>query len=608
MVVVGRDMIFNMEIKDIIIKILPTLNNFISQNKKRHDAVLEFIAKFDTDNIDGIEDKDFEKFIAGNDIGIASVRQTISGLGERKKDGKSERWNNGTYSKDFKDNWSDIYKKIGSISSNSIDSIINLGEKNEEAERKEAEIYIKTYEGICKQTPTGKGNNIINRVIASLHMERMTTICNYDDARTVLKYVGEDLPRGYQSKPSNWLYANIKLYALIKQAIEKINKDNAESSIFVNDENKYMPWIGWQLVLFVKREKMKEELKKMLEASRNLILTGAPGTGKTYLAHEIAAMIFGEDSWENVEKKTDLKERCEMVQFHPSYDYSDFVEGLRPVKSEDGKSIGFERKDGVFKAFCKNALKAYNNCTEDKNNAPKFVFIIDEINRGEMSKIFGELFFSIDPGYRGTKGNIKTQYQNLVDKEYDENGNVVGEDVFKNGFYVPENVYIIGTMNDIDRSVESMDFAMRRRFAFKEVRATDREVMLDETLSPDQATKAKQRMYNLNYRIQEIEGFNEAYHVGPAYFSKIQEDGNFDNLWENRIQGLLYEYLRGMPNAKELMESLKRAYNSEDEYVENKNGELKLVNASSWQNNIVNKPKKSKNANIGDGEDDSSEG
>ena len=104
----------------------------------------------------------------------------------------------------------------------------------------------------------------------------------------------------------------------------------------------------------------------------------------------------------------------------------------------------------------------------------KYIFIIDEINRGEISKIFGELFFSIDPGYRGERGLVKTQYQNLITDE---------SDPFYEGFYVPENVYLIGTMNDIDRSVESMDFAMRRRFAWIEVKADENTEMLDEKLS-----------------------------------------------------------------------------------------------------------------------------
>ena len=154
---------------------------------------------------------------------------------------------------------------------------------------------------------------------------------------------------------------------------------------------------------------LRTEIKNLLKANRNVILTGAPGTGKTYLSKLIAEKIAGDES------------RVGFVQFHPSYDYTDFVEGLRPVKTTDeeknGGTIVFERKDGVFKKFCKEALSAPDH---------KFVFIIDEINRGELSKVFGELFFSIDPGYRGEKGRVNTQYQNLVEKG----------DEFANGFFL----------------------------------------------------------------------------------------------------------------------------------------------------------------------------
>ena len=401
--------------------------------------------------------------------------------------------------------------------------------------------------------------------------------------------------------------------------------------------------------LYVSVWKEKNEMEKRLETieqytnlltkNHNLILTGAPGTGKTYLAKEIAKGMGCSD------------DEIGFVQFHPSYDYTDFVEGLRP-KQDDNGNVVFERKDGVFKKFCKKAIAKetteenkfdeiwdkfiadirvklsngeltkignweYGLSTKDSLkyssiNTPsqysftitkknildtycgrqarpsgafqkdmldivqhlkqtynlsdkpeqtdsgdkttkQYVFIIDEINRGEISKIFGELFFSIDPGYRGTDGKVKTQYQNLIDED----------DEFFDGFYVPENVYIIGTMNDIDRSVESMDFAFRRRFAFKEIKAIDRiEMLYDaETGIGEYAEKAKNRMIHLNEEIEKIEGLSSAYHVGPAYFLKLKNyNGDFNQLWEYHLDGLLREYLRGMQNVDDSIKKLKEAY------------------------------------------------
>lgn len=400
--------------------------------------------------------------------------------------------------------------------------------------------------------------------------------------------------------------------------------------------------------------KKYKEYIELLQNAHNLVFTGAPGTGKTYMAKEIAKEMGC------------TGEEIEFVQFHPSYDYTDFVEGLRPIDKGDGQ-IGFERKDGVFKLFCKKAIKnledsaksldelnkerswednlqefianaiendttftlsngseftieeirdrtiiVYNKQNEktthiavnanevidllvkrvalhnvkdirchfrrkngsqpdsytfiitkeiSKMGVPKsndlakkiarkpFVFIIDEINRGEASKIFGELFGAIDPGYRGKKDvMVKTQYQNLVPES----------DTFADGFYVPENVYILATMNDIDRSVESMDFAMRRRFTWKEISPKDTESMLD---SLDCATQAKETLDRLNKAISEEDGLGSAYQIGPSYFLKLKDyDGDFDKLWEMHIEPLLKEYLRGFPNAKEAMEAFKNVY------------------------------------------------
>ena len=442
---------------------------------------------------------------------------------------------------------------------------------------------------------------------------------------------------------------------------------------------------------------------QLLERNKNLILTGAPGTGKTFLAKQIAKQLL------QIEEDEELQndKRFGFVQFHPSYDYTDFVEGLRPTKENQNGVIGFKRQDGVFKAFCKQAILSetadadtlsdmndnptvwkvslggtYDNPTrtdclnngyirigwhdygdiEDFNDYEDFqfggknvlrafqsgmqigdlvvscysakevdaigvvtgeyeyhaegaeypryrnvkwlvkgikenileinnnktftlstvykasitaeaalkivqkysknnlvaqrkeaaVFVIDEINRGEISKIFGELFFSIDPGYRGIVGRVKTQYQNLIEEG----------DAFKDGFYVPENVYIIGTMNDIDRSVESMDFAMRRRFAWAEVTAEESMQMLSGNPYEDEAMR---RMKNLNEAILKVRGLGEAYQIGAAYFKKIEKyNGDFQKLWDFHLKGLLFEYLRGNMNAEEQLEELKKAYDNKD--------------------------------------------
>lgn len=287
--------------------------------------------------------------------------------------------------------------------------------------------------------------------------------------------------------------------------------------------------------------------KKLLEVSHNLILTGSPGTGKTYLAKEIAASLIGCDL-----KDIERSNQFGFVQFHPSYDYTDFVEGLRPVQDNDSDGqIGFERKDGIFKEFCEKAL----------STSKPYIFVIDEINRGEISKIFGELFFSIDPGYRGVKGAVRTQYANLQNTHNAFDAQI-NSDTYGH-FFVPSNVYIIGTMNDIDRSVESMDFAMRRRFAWKEVTAEESMAMLDTNHKLDGVREEiKHRMLNLNHAIEEMDGLGRAYDIGAAYFMKYADYGNFDDLWQFHLEGVLSEYLRGERNAAEKLETLHKAYNN----------------------------------------------
>ena len=279
------------------------------------------------------------------------------------------------------------------------------------------------------------------------------------------------------------------------------------------------------------KEEVMDEYVKLLETRKNLVLTGAPGTGKTYLAKDIAKKLVGDGKQDT---------NIQFVQFHQSYDYTDFVEGLRPVKSSEGNEIGFVLKNGIFKEFCKAA--------KDKPKE-KFVFIIDEINRGEISKILGELFFSIDPDYRGTEGKVLTRFRNIQTKD-----TMFDNELGYGWLYVPHNVYIIGTMNDIDRSVDSFDFAMRRRFTWVEITAEESAVNMN---LPDESTG---RMHALNGAISKIEGLNRSYHIGAAYFIKL-ENNDFDALWSYHLEPLLREYLRGTPDADRELEVLCDKYN-----------------------------------------------
>ena len=524
-------------------------------------------------------------------------------------------------------------------------------------QEKDAERYIETlsyflhepnYTTSCKslalkygKTPShfnGKITNFSKWVQAKLNRFKLQDVDGSDLYWCITMQKGWKAKDGFQWQLRKELAEALQLYL-------KEHKKNIE--IQIKDNTK------------MAKEELYDEIKNLLKANHNLVLTGAPGTGKTYMACEVAKLMGAE---------------IKFVQFHPSYDYTDFVEGLRPTNSLYGQ-MGFERKDGIFKEFCREAIenledskknieeikneelwkdrldefisdsietgKTYHTATngefiisdikndslavynknnektatlwikideiltllkndvkldwvmsireyfgrkyhrqEDsyiyaivkalreqkkkvvvtdvqKVNEKPFVLIIDEINRGDASKIFGELFYAIDPGYRGnTKNLVQTQYQNLVSET----------DIFAKGFYVPENVYILATMNDIDRSVECMDFAMRRRFVWKEITPSDTAYMLDEL---EKSEEAKVKMEALNAEIAKTEGLGGAYQIGPAYFKKLGKNGNdFDKLWTMNIEPLLKEYLRGFRDAEKLLNGFKTAYYGENESKE----------------------------------------
>jgi len=401
------------------------------------------------------------------------------------------------------------------------------------------------YNGGRIQNQIGEWDNIYSHQIC---LNIQPNFGNYESKKSYLNWRGTGLNIfcNWENSEVNalsigyayWWIKPTQYHIILTRTISELNlyeEDGDDSllkeffDIFVKEINDYDTQKGDYYLKeqeYYHQEKQKKYMEKnktlidIVVSNYNLILTGAPGTGKTYLAKQIAAqMILGKEYDEKTaseEEKEKMKLQCKFVQFHPSYDYTDFVEGLRPNENN-----GFERTNGVFKEFCRRALPysvagIYHSLSEEieagnitlplyggadanlisqngqikadekeskkypytidcskieilfekhqgqrideikkicglihlhedieasyywavyeyiRQKVKPFVFIIDEINRGEISKIFGELFFSIEPGYRGEKGKVDTQYQNLVERD----------DKFFNGFYVPENIYI----------------------------------------------------------------------------------------------------------------------------------------------------------------------
>lgn len=311
--------------------------------------------------------------------------------------------------------------------------------------------------------------------------------------------------------------------------------------------------------------KIEDEIKDLIENGQyQIILTGAPGTGKTYLAKKIAKELSNK--------------KYEIVQFHPSYDYTDFVEGLRPVDI-DGQ-MQFRKVDGTFKKFCRFVAEENNKSTE----RPLYFFIIDEINRADLSKVFGELMFALESDKRGT--TITTQYSNIK-KTYSVN---IQNDVFEDGFFIPENIVIIGTMNDIDRSVESMDFALRRRFVWKEVvvneellkGAFDSESFFEGKSIDTKEIIAKRVVAFNNKMHQQIPYLNRNYDISQGQFANMPDNKKSDVktimewVWKYRVESLLREYLRGDSQIEEHIKNLSNQW-----FTRNTQGN----NSSDSQNN-----------------------
>lgn len=252
-------------------------------------------------------------------------------------------------------------------------------------------------------------------------------------------------------------------------------------------------------------------LKGLLLRKKNIILQGAPGVGKTFAAQRLAFSIMGEKD----------ADRVKIVQFHQSYSYEDFVMGYRP--NENG---GFIRTDGPFFEFCKRAVT-----DSDKR---KYFLIIDEINRGNISKIFGELLMLIEEDKRGENNAIRLLYQDHEDEP----------------FFVPENLYIIGMMNTADRSLAMIDYALRRRFAFFDMEPAFQsdgfKRRQEEEIKNPKFDALIKTVELLNTEIRDDNSLGKGFCIGHSYFcpdnQQVVDDAWLSSVLEYELLPLLREY------------------------------------------------------------------
>jgi len=439
----------------------------------------------------------------------------------------------------------------------------------------------------CKINKLNFYISIINRLFAAIHYKKIgTTIneSNYDSAEFELKKIcNYDYDK---NKLKNWYDRNIELMRWLSENLDSELKaiDNSElrQLLFRN--------------IFVWEIYSKGSLN-IFSVSKQIIKYGAPGTGKTYTCKVDTETHF--NYWKisyNLKYDKSINYNREIIQFHPSFTYEDFIEGLRPVPHNQNTTI-LKLVNGIFKNFC---LKAYvwerdvyqvlakSNLEElvwnemkvseiinkvngehwdflkqvDENEylyklIPPFYFIIDEINRGELSRILGELMYCLE--YRGYNGKSKTQYSQLSSED-----NYYLLENNENYFYVPHNVYILGTMNTIDRSVESFDFALRRRFHWQEMEPNYNIIRdyNDEQNCKD-FNPLIENIKELNKSISSDRLLGKDYQIGHSYFMTIsgeladlRKNEYRDFLWNNKILPLLEEYLRGVSEPKEITNKL----------------------------------------------------
>lgn len=413
---------------------------------------------------------------------------------------------------------------------------------------------------------------LINRAFAACSPKTLTSTVDNGKFGHIINFLKTECELTFSKDGKNWFewnemvteWLDIELKEELKEYKTELERNNWRNIFF------------WMIYEY---DPANFEFKKQL------IKYGAPGTGKTYTCSRDVKNHFM--LWKNLYYKDydkEINNNLTTIQFHPSFTYEDFLEGIRPVVV-NGKTE-LKLVNGVFKTFCKQAaeweIDLYNQIPELKEKEfsqlmvidvlgklegnkwnyltkikepkttllekvlPPYYIIIDEINRAELSRVLGELMFCLE--YRGYKGKIKTQYASLVENAQSETAFWYEND--SNYFFIPNNVYILGTMNNIDRSVESFDFALRRRFQWVEVNP-DYDLLINDNL-PEHLEPIVESLKKLNDKITNDTLLGKDYRIGHSYFMKrppfLDKLSIVDckaHLWDQNIKPLLEEYLRG---------------------------------------------------------------
>ena len=432
-----------------------------------------------------------------------------------------------------------------------------------------------------------RGNNpvLVNRVAAACTREVSTTADASKFEQVFNWLIREDIISSYPSdQDQDWFAKNQFLLSKFKTEFQDELK-NGETDEF------YLSMFVWDLY---------ENLSNPFKLDKQVVKYGPPGTGKTYLARQQTESCFNiwKEEFAPENDNYNIDTQIEVVQFHPSFGYEDFMEGLRPILDHNGEAQ-LRLQNGVFKEFCRKAgeweIDVYNlgldtdwdeltigelaqykdeltasrwehifqfqdSSKRVADAVPPFFFIIDEINRAELSRVFGELMYCME--YRGVEGRITTQYATLNNEE-------IG--MFRDKsegykFFIPFNVYLIGTMNTIDRSVESFDLALRRRFRWEEITPDCELLKYHLNEHHREWAELADTLENLNKKIKEEPLLGADYQIGHAYLMNLKYptslsiSGVRKQIWDDYIYPLLQVYLRGTGRSEELIGTFGKAF------------------------------------------------